>query len=74
MLDTFSLYIGKAFLIIGGTFLVIFLLGVIVYIVCFTWHHASNYFRDVCKAESFIHEYRRNREKFLEWLAKGDEK
>lgn len=74
MINTLSLSIGYTLMVIGGTFLVIFLIATIAYIACFVWIHASNRFRDICKAESLIHEYRRNREKFLEWLAKGDEK
>ena len=74
MIDTLALSIGHTFMVIGGTFLVIFLIAAIASIACFAWIHASNRFRDICKAESLIHEYRRNREKFLEWLAKGDEK
>ena len=68
MINTLSLSVGYTFMIIGGTFLVIFLIATIASIVCFAWIHASNRFRDICKAESLIHEYRRNREKFLEWL------
>ena len=74
MINTLSLSIGYTFMVIGGMFLVIFLIATIAYIACLAWIHASNRFRDICKAESLIHEYRRNREKFLEWLAKGDEK
>ena len=74
MINTLSLSIGYTFMVIGGTFLSIFLIATIASIACFAWIHASNRFRDICKAESLIHEYRRNREKFLEWLAKGDEK
>lgn len=74
MFDILAISIGRVFMVIGGMFLVIFLIATIGTAACFTWHHASNRFRDICKAESLIHEYRRNREKFLEWLAKGDEK
>jgi hypothetical protein len=34
---------------------------------CITWASFSERFRDICKAESLIHDYRKNREKFLEW-------
>lgn len=35
---------------------------------------ASNRFRDICRAESLIHEYRRNRSEYLWWKehVKGD--
>ena len=67
-LNKFALLLGASFVIIGGTSLVFVLTALVLYAACMAWIHASNRFRDVCKAESLIHEYRRNREKFLKWL------
>ena len=65
---------GKAIIIGGGVILASLLLAGLFLLMCGAWILASNSFRDICKAESLIREYRRNSEKFLEWLAKGDEK
>lgn len=67
-LDQFAWWLGYAFVIIGGTELAFFLMVVIGLAACKAWISASNKFRDICKAESLIHEYRRNREEFLSWL------
>jgi len=68
MFEKFALCLGKAFVVIGGTALLILLAAVIVCAACFAWIFASNAFRNICKAESMIHEYRKNREKFLHWI------
>ena len=67
-LDQLVWWLGYAFVIIGGVELVFLLLAVIGLAACKAWISASNKFRDICKAESLIHEYRRNREEFLRWL------
>lgn len=38
------------------------------------WVAFSNRFRDICKAESLIFEYRKYREQFLEWVKISEEK
>lgn len=73
-MERVMLVTGKAIIIGGGAILASLLLAGLFLLMCEAWILASNMFRDICKAESLIHEYRRNREKFLEWLAKGDEK
>mgnify|MGYP000328619046 CR=1 FL=1 len=73
-MERVMLVTGKAIIIGGGAILASLLLAGLFLLMCEAWILASNRFRDICKAESLIHEYRRNREKFLEWLAKGDEK
>lgn len=67
-LDKFSFWLGTSTVVIGGTACAFALMCLAVYAACIAWICASNRFRDVCKAESLIHEYRRNREKFLQWL------
>lgn len=73
-MERVMLVTGKAIIIGGGSILASLLLAGLFLLMCEAWILTSNCFRDICKAESLIHEYRRNREKFLEWLAKGDEK
>lgn len=67
-LNKFALWLGTSFVVIGGTSLAFALMSLAFYAACMAYIHASNRFRDICKAESLIHEYRRNREKFLQWL------
>lgn len=67
-LNKFALWLGASFVIVGGTSFAFVVMALTLYAACMAWIHASNKFRDVCKAESLIHEYRRNREKFLQWL------
>lgn len=67
-LDQLVWWLGYAFVIIGGAELLVLLLAVIGLAACKAWISASNKFRDICKGESLIHEYRRNREEFLRWL------
>lgn len=72
-LDKFSFWLGKSVVVAGGTACALALIAMAIYAACIAWICASNAFRDVCKAESLIHEYRRNREKFLQWLeAEGE--
>lgn len=66
-LERFAWWLGYAFVIIGGAELAFLLMAVIGLSACKAWISASNKFRDICKAESLIHEYRRNREEFLRW-------
>lgn len=42
-------------------------IGVLLWLALDIWEYASNRFRDVCKAESLIFEYRNNRDDYLEW-------
>lgn len=67
-LERFAWWLGYAFVIIGGTELAFLLMTVIGLAACKAWICMSNRCRDICKAESLIHEYRRNRGEFLRWL------
>ena len=62
-----ALAIGCVIMGAGGALLALMILFSIGYGLCCAWIAFSNRFRDVCKAESLIFEYRKNREKFLEW-------
>lgn len=59
--------IGTLFCIIGGSIMV---LGALVFMSCIVtwmWQKASNEFRAICKAESLIFEYKKEREEYLRW-------
>lgn len=59
--------IGIIVTVLGGLLacgIVICLLGELF---CLVWVSFSVKFRDICKEESLILDYRKNREKFLEW-------
>ena len=68
------LFIGKLICGLGGGVLALALLGLIGYLCCEAWIAASNRFRDICKAESLIFEYRKNRNDFMYWkhMKKGE--
>ena len=64
--------LGEFFMIIGGILLAagfLFLLG---FLVNCAWVAFSESFRSICKAESLIFEYRKNREAFLKWKEGAD--
>ena len=66
-MNNFLEFCAGAFMVIGGIMAMISILGVVGWAMCQIWASFSNRFRDVCRAESLIHEYRRNREEFLIW-------
>lgn len=59
--------IGLAVFCIGGIALLAALLSLLCGLAAAVWAWASNKWRAVCKAESLIHEYRRERESYLAW-------
>lgn len=67
--------VGRAFMQIGGIVLIIIVLGTVAWVACEIWISASNRFRNICKAESMIFEFRKYRKQFLEWMKikDGDE-
>lgn len=67
-MDTVFLWIGKLFCGVGGIAIALFLLFLFLEITLEAWRLFSDKFRAVCKAESLIFEYKKNREKFLRWL------
>lgn len=74
VLEEFALFLGRCFMMIGGFAFVLLLAALIIYVVFRAWCKAIVAFWVTRDANSRIREYTRNRKKFLEWLAKGDEK
>ncbi len=66
-MEDIALLIGCVLMGVGGTLLALTILFAIGYALCCVWIAFSDNFRAICKAESLIYEYRKNREKFLEW-------
>lgn len=66
-MDNVYMLTGKILCGLGGGALCLFLLGVLYWFVCEMWILASDKFRDICKAESLIFEYRKNRHEFMIW-------
>ena len=59
--------IGGLFMIIGGATICFALVALLASLATELWIDASNRFRDICKAESLIHEYKRERDKYMKW-------
>ena len=66
-MNSIALWLGTILMGAGGALLVLALIFFIGWLVCVAWIAFSERFRGICKAESLIFEYRKNREKFLEW-------
>lgn len=66
-MNNFATFLGKGFLVVGGIGIAVLLLALLVWLAGVAWIAASERWRDICKAESLIHEYRREREKYLQW-------
>lgn len=63
-----ALLTGTVLFCLGGSFMFSLIIAGLFRLMCAAWISASNRFRDICKAESLIFEYRKNREMFLQWL------
>ena len=68
ILEQVARNIGFAFMLVGGLLLFGAMVTLGIRLMCELWAGVSLRFRNICKAESLIIEYRKNREKFLEWL------
>ena len=66
-MDNVALFIGYVVLYTACGCVIAIALGLIGLAMCCTWIEFSEKFRDICKAESMIFEYRKNRDKFMEW-------
>lgn len=66
-MNSIALWLGTILMGVGGALLVLALIFFIGWLACVAWIAFSETFRGICKAESMIFEYRKNREKFLEW-------
>lgn len=71
-MDKVAFWAGEVFLVCGGTFLTGFVLAGVFRLLCEAWVALSNRFRGICKAESLIFEYRKNRDEFLRWRSKQE--
>ncbi len=69
-MDNIVCFVGETILILGGGILAAGIIGLLGWLACLAWTLFSVTFRKICKAEILIVEYRKNREKFLEWRAK----
>ena len=69
-MDSFVLVVGWIALSVIGCAVI----GILLFLAFDIWEYASNRFRDVCKAESLIFEYRKNRDDYLEWKNTKDSK
>lgn len=61
------LVVGQYVCIFGGLLLALILSGLLAYLLVSVWVSFSNKFRDVCKAESLIFEYRKEKDEYLKW-------
>ena len=59
--------IGGVFMFGGASFIVAVIAVAAWDFLGTLWIDASNKWRNICKAESLIYEYRREREKYLAW-------
>ena len=70
--DSVMINIGAFFAIAGGIIMMLFVVGTVGYLVALLWISACNKWRAICRAESLIFEYRKNRKDFLRWMSKAD--
>ena len=66
-MENAALMLGGILLIVGGSCLATALIALSLWLVCIAWTMFSVTFRKICQTESLIFDYRKNREKFLEW-------
>lgn len=71
-IDNVMMNIGAFFVIAGGLLLTAGVFGLALNVVANVWISFSNKFRRICKAESLIFEYRKNRDTFLRWKEEND--
>lgn len=70
--DSVMMNIGAFFTIAGGIIMMLFVVGMVGYLVALLWISACNKWRAICRAESLIFEYRKNRKDFLQWMSKAE--
>lgn len=71
-MEHIALIIGYCVLFCGLGFLAFGVLSFVAYLILLAWEAFSYRFRATLKAEKTIHEFRKNREKFLEWKEQND--
>lgn len=67
-----AFWTGIIILGVGGTLLALCIIGLLAYFTSAVWVVFSEKFRDICKAESLIREYRKNRTEFMAWKGLKD--
>jgi hypothetical protein len=72
MMDQIAMTIGYFVIICGLGALVFGVLSFVAYLILLAWEAFSYRFRATLKAEKTILEFRKNREKFLEWKEQND--
>ena len=71
-LEEFAVFLGRCFMMIGGSAFMLLLAALIIYVVLRAWCKAIVAFWVTKDVNSRIREYGKNREKFLEWLEKEE--
>lgn len=71
-MEKFCNDVGVLVTICGGFLLCIAIVLFLGWLVLCAWVIFSNQFREICKCESMIFEYRKYREQFLAWLEMKD--
>lgn len=66
-MDNIALGVGMVVLTLGGILLAACIICFIGWLLTMVWVAFSENFRAICKAESLILEYRKNRDEFLKW-------
>ena len=66
-MDKIFLAVGRTVCGLGAISIGGILAALLAQLLCEAWMAASNKFRKVCRGESLIFEYWKNREEFLKW-------
>ncbi len=73
-MNDIALLLGAILMCVGGGLVVGTLICFAGSLLCAAWIAFSERFRSICRAESIIFEYRKNRKKFLRWKEENDGK
>ena len=66
-MNNIALLLGTILMCVGGGLLAGYLICFAGSLVCTAWIAFSDRYRSICRAESVIFEYRKNRREFLRW-------
>ena len=66
--DDIFTFVGAILCKISGCLLCLLIIGALLLLACKVWIIFSGEFRGICRAESLIFEYKKNRKAFLEWM------
>lgn len=73
-MNNIALLFGTILMFVGGGLLVMALIYFAGGLACAAWIAFSDRFRSICRAESLIFDYRKNRREFLRWKEGNDGK